>query len=124
MVPKVAEKVLTEGVNIRQTIEDWPDKMDFMLRTKVPRNMHLMWGEDEVQRTCRYFVSTEGKSLVKHMPPMGGFDKNGKPRDQWRPAEVEKGWLVQVCNDIKDATGHIDYDYYVKRVEDLVMGLK
>ena len=125
VVAKVAEMVLTQGVNIRQTIEGWADIHDFMLRTKVPRSMHLLWGGQEIQRITRYVVTKDGKGLVKMMPPLGGFDKNGKPRDQWRPAEIQSGWLVQVCNDIKDAQGvAINYDYYIQECEKLVMGLK
>jgi DNA polymerase elongation subunit (family B) len=35
VVAKVAEKVLVDGAPIRKTLEQWPDIMDFMLRTKV-----------------------------------------------------------------------------------------
>ena len=119
VVAKVAEQVLLHGVNIRDTIEAWPDLHDFMLRAKVDRSSHLMWGDEQVQRTSRYFVSTTGKSLVKHMPPLA------KNPEKWRPTELEAGWLSHICNDIKDAEGvPIAYDYYVARVEDLVMRLK
>ncbi len=119
IVPKVAELVLTKGVNIRQTIETWPDLHDFMLRAKVQRSMQLVWGETPVQRISRYFVTTDGKPLVKWMPPLP------KDPEKWRRTEIQSGWLVQVCNNIEDAKGHpIDYNYYVQRVEDLVMGLR
>jgi hypothetical protein len=117
VVPKVTEKVLVEGAPIRQTIENWPDLHDFMLRTKIPRSSYLQWGEDEVQRTSRYLVTTDGKPLTKWMPPLKG-------KTEWRKIAVESGWLVQVCNNIEDATGHIDFNYYVQEVEKLVMGLK
>lgn len=119
VVAKVTEQVLLHGVNIRETIAAWPDLHDFMLRAKVNRTMYLMWGDEEVQRTTRYFVSTTGKPLVKHMPPLP------KDPEKWRTSEMEAGWKVQVCNDIKHAEGvPIDYSYYVARVEDLVMRLK
>ena len=117
VVPKVAEKVLVEGAPIRQTVENWPDVHDFMLRTKVPRTSYLQWGDDEVQRVSRYLVTTDGKPLTKWMPPLKG-------KTEWRKIAVESGWLVQVCNRIEDATGHIDFNYYVQEVEKLVMGLK
>ena len=34
VVPKVAEKVLVEGAPIRETLEQWPDIMDFMIRVR------------------------------------------------------------------------------------------
>ena len=119
VVAKVAEKVLVEGAPIRKTIEEWPDLMDFMMRIKVPRTGYLRWGDETIQNTTRYFVSVDGKSMVKWLPPL-----KTKP-DKWRSFNQESGWLVQVCNDIKDAAGiKPDYNYYVDQVERLVLGLK
>ena len=118
VVPKVAEQVLVHGVPIRETVMNWPDKMDFMLRIKVPRNSHLLWDGKRVQNTTRYYVSTGGAPLVKVMPPLA------KNPEKWREFAVEKGWTVQVCNDIKDAFEPINYDWYVTEVEKLVLGMK
>ena len=116
VIPKVAEKALVEGALIRKTIENWPDKMDFMLRAKVPRSSRLAWGDQKVQNISRYYIAKGGKPLVKWMPPLKG-------KTEWRQIAVESGWNVQVCNNIADATLPIDYDYYVKEVEKLVLGL-
>lgn len=118
VVPKVAEKVLVDGAPIRQTIEQWQDKMDFMLRTKVPRSSHLVWGESQVQNTTRYYIAKGGKPLNKWMPPLA------KKPTVLRKIGVESGWNVQVCNDIKDAGKlPIDFDYYIQEVEKLCLGL-
>ena len=116
VIPKVAEKALIDGAPIRQTVENWPDKMDFMLRAKVPRSSRLAWGDQKVQNISRYYIAKGGKPLVKWMPPLKG-------KTEWRQIAVESGWNVQVCNNIADATLPIDYDYYVKEVEKLVLGL-
>ncbi|MFA5186966.1 MAG: hypothetical protein WC551_10840 [Patescibacteria group bacterium] len=116
VVPKVAEKVLIDGAPIRQTVENWPDLHDFMMRVKVPRSSHLLWGDDRVQNTTRYYVTKSGKSLTKVMPPLKG-------KTEWRRFAVESGWEVQVCNDIKDAVLPVDYEYYIKEVEKLVLCL-
>lgn len=117
VVPKVAEKVLVEGVSIRETVRNWPNMMDFMLRIKVPRSSYLQWGEQAVQNTSRYYVAEGGYPLFKWMPPLP------KKPDAWRKFAVEYGWTVQVCNDIKDATLPIDYDYYIQEVEKLCLSL-
>jgi DNA polymerase elongation subunit (family B) len=117
VIPKVAEKVLVEGAPIRKTVENWPDKMDFMLRTKVPRSSYLQWGEQQVQNITRYYIAKGGKPLVKWMPPLKG-------KTEWRKIAVESGWNVQVCNDLDDATLPIDYEYYIKEVEKLTLGLQ
>ena len=122
VIPKVAEKVLVEGAPIRQTVEQWPDVMDFKCRTKVPRSSRLAIECDEtayqIQNTTRYYVAVGGGQLFKHMPPLA------KNPTQWRKIAVEAGWGVQVCNNIKDAGKlPIDYDYYCHEIEKLVLGL-
>jgi hypothetical protein len=117
VVPKVAEKVLLEGAPIRETVEQWPDIMDFMLRTKVPRSSYLAWGETKVQNTSRYYIAKDGKPLVKWMPPLA------KKPGVWRQIGVESGWNVQVCNDIKDATMPVDFNYYIQEIEKLCLSL-
>lgn len=117
VIPKVAEKVLLDGAPIRQTVEQWPDLMDFMLRTKVPRSSHLLWGDERVQNTTRYYIAKDGRPLTKMMPPLKG-------KTEWRRIGVESGWNVQVCNDIRDATLPVDFDYYVREVEKIVLCLR
>ena len=122
VIAKVAEKVLVEGAPIRQTVEQWPDIMDFMLRTKVPRSSHLGLERDGVtvrlQNTTRYYIAKGGGRLFKWMPPLA------KKPGEWRKIGVESGWGVQVCNDIKDAGKlPVDFEYYVKEVEKLVLHL-
>jgi len=122
VVPKVAEKVLVEGAPIRETVEQWPDIMDFMLRTKVPRSSHLAieWDNQQpqkIQNITRYYISEGGGRLFKYMPPLKG-------KTEWRKIGVESGWGVQVCNDIGDAgKSPVDFDYYVREVEKLCLGL-
>jgi len=118
VIAKVAEQVLVNDAPIRETVMNWPDRMDFMLRAKVPRTSKLMWGDTQVQNTCRYYVALGGHTLTKVMPPLP------KKPDQWRRIGVESGWTVQVCNDIRDATAPINYDYYVEQVEKLCLAMR
>lgn len=122
VVPKVAEKVLVDGAPIRETVEQWPEIMDFMLRTKVPRSSHLAieWDGQQpqkIQNITRYYIAEGGGRLFKYMPPLKG-------KTEWRKIGVESGWGVQVCNDINDAGKlPVDFDYYVRDVEKLCLGL-
>lgn len=122
VVPKVAEKVLVDGAPIRETVEQWPEIMDFMLRTKVPRSSHLAieWDNQQpqkIQNITRYYIAEGGGRLFKYMPPLKG-------KTEWRKIGVESGWGVQVCNDITDAGKlPVDFDYYVREVEKLCLGL-
>ena len=116
VVPKVAEKVLIEGAPIVETVRNWPDLMDFMLRTKVPRTGYLQWGKDAVQNVSRYYVAENGKPLTKWLPPLKG-------KTDWRSFAIESGWGVQVCNRIEDAVLLVDYNYYIQEVEKLILRL-
>jgi Predicted 3'-5' exonuclease related to the exonuclease domain of PolB len=122
VIAKVAEKVLTEGAPIRETLYNWPDIMDFMLRTKVPRSSYLAIEYPEqppqqLQNITRYYIAEGGGRLFKWMPPLKG-------KQEWRKIGVESGWGVQPCNDIRDAGKlPVDFDYYVREVEKLCLGL-
>jgi hypothetical protein len=118
VVPKVAEQVLLHGAPIRETVEQWGNLYDFMLRTKVPRSSHLLHGDERVQNISRYVVSKNGKQLTKVMPPLA------KKPDVWRRIGVESGWNVTICNDVREVAGaEIEFDYYIREVEKLVNGL-
>lgn len=117
VIAKVAEQVLVYGKPIRETVVNWPDRMDFMLRVKVPRSSQLWWGDTQVQNTCRYYVSTGGKALTKVMPPLA------KNPEKWRSIGVESGWTVCVCNDLRDAMLPINYEYYINETEKLCLSL-
>lgn len=121
VIPKVAEQVLVHGAPIRETVEQWPEIMDFMLRTKVPRSSYLAIEKDgvtsQLQNITRYYIAQDGGRLFKWMPPLKG-------KQEWRKIGVESGWGVQPCNDIRNAGKlPIDFDYYVQQVEALCLGL-
>jgi hypothetical protein len=122
VIAKVAEKVLVEGAPIRETVQQWPDIMDFMLRTKVPRSGYLSIEHGDgapvqIQNTSRYYIAENGGRLFKWLPPLKG-------KQEWRKIGVESGWGVQVCNDIRDAGKlPVDFDYYVREIEKICLGL-
>ncbi len=122
VVPKVAEQVLLNGADARTLITNWPDKMDFLLRTKVPRSALLLTREGDVgvshQRVSRYYIAKGGPSLIKAMQPL-----KGQTGPRYFDQHVGRG--VQMCNDLSDMdTGlPIDHDYYVNEVNKLTKGL-
>lgn len=76
VVQKAAESALVDGEDIRSYITTHPDPFDFMLRTKVPRNSRLMWGDQQLQNVTRYYISNEGRELSKVMPPPAGKENH------------------------------------------------
>lgn len=119
VIQKVAEKHLIEGVKIRETVMNWEDPMDFMIRAKVPKSSYLVIennGETtRLQNTIRYYIAQGGGRLFKYMPPLKG-------KDEWRKIGIESGWGVCVCSDLYDYHAlPIDYDYYVQEIEKLCL---
>lgn len=170
VVGKAAEAALLFDTDIRTFITSHRDKFDFMLRAKVPRAARLVmrwpeWGaEQELQNTTRVFISRNGGSLVKLLPPTGtpgawkrkngltdeayyavvreitgqpgDLDSTGVPWDERihtksrskhdavRESSLCAGWRVTECADAEDFDwGSLDYEYYVKEAEKLVLPL-
>lgn len=121
VIAKVTEQVLVYGKPLRETLEAWPDIMDFMLRVKVTKGSELITvaeGADvRLERTQRYYVAKGGTPLFKIMPPLA------KKPGVYRRIGVERGWGVCPCNSMTDATLPIDYGYYQLEIEKLVLSV-
>jgi hypothetical protein len=123
VVPKAAEAALVRGEDIETFIHHHPDIMDFMLRTKVPRNSRLVMVESDgtdrpMQNITRYYISRKGGSLVKIMNPL-----KGKTVD--RRIGINVGWKATPVNEIRyDIHDKIDFRYYINEAKKLVDPLK
>ena len=94
---------------------------DFFLCTKVPRTSHLILvdqagNESLLNNITRYYVSNEGGSLIKCMPPLAR-----KASKEWRRIGIKVGHLVYPCNKIIHATARINYEYYIIEAEKLTL---
>lgn len=112
---------IVDGGDAISFIRNHENPFDFMLRTKVPRSSRLVLevdGEDiEQQNICRYYPSESGGKLVKIMPPLveGGED---------RRLSIESSCKVKTCNNMKDFSWDINYDYYINEVQKLLEPFK
>jgi hypothetical protein len=124
VVAKAAEAALVHDKNIRDFITSHEDIHDFMMVTKVPRNSKLMWGDQQVQNITRYYVSTDGATLTKVMPPLAKALKID-PNAPERRMAVCKGWTVTECNNMQRFNrGTLNYEFYIKEAEKLVAPLR
>jgi hypothetical protein len=73
VVPKVAVICMLNNWNPAHYIRMETNKFDFMLRAKVDRQSKLMLGNQQIQGTSRYYVSTNGQELKKISPPPKGY---------------------------------------------------
>lgn len=147
VVPKAAEAAMIHGIGVRDFILNHKDTYDFLLRTKVPRGSELHWGNDKVANIVRYYISSEGKPLKKVMPAAGEKGaykrKNGvseadykrlyngtwderihtKNKSVYEDREVglHTGWNVNLCNNLNGHEFKINYEWYIKEAEKLVI---
>lgn len=111
VIPKAVEhEVLGKGT-VEDFIKNHKDPYDFLLSTKVPRSSRLVLVSEcgldiDLQNICRYYPSTTKGKLVKIMPPL-------EEGDEERRLGIMTDWDVKVCNNMKDFTWEINYDYYI-----------
>lgn len=111
---KAAEAQMVHGVPVETFIKNHRDPFDFMLSVKVNRSSRLLHGDDRVQNTTRYYVSTGGKHLTKIMPGLKGGPE--------RVSGVEKGWTVALANDARHFNwGDVNWLYYVTEARKLII---
>lgn len=72
IIQRAAVTAMVHGIDPQTFIKAHTDPFDFMLRAKVGRADTLMLGSEEQQRIMRYYISTDGKPLVKVSPPAKG----------------------------------------------------
>jgi hypothetical protein len=117
VIQMAAEAALVHGTQIEQFIYNHSEPLDFMLRTKVNRKDRLLLDEKQVQNVTRYYISTNGGSLVKVMQPLKG-------KTDERRIGINVGWKVTECNNLVKTIADIDYRYYIKEAYKLVKPLK
>jgi len=132
VVQKCAEAMLIHDINPEAMINAFIDKFDFMKYYKAKGASVLMLGDKEVQKTCRYYVSTKGQPLKKIDPargPEGTYCRKNSLSDKfyettlasiapgtwderihtknksvYKPVHtsIEAGKLIKLCNNADD----------------------
>lgn len=132
IVQRAAVVAMTDGYDPEHFMRCHTDPYDFMLRAKVGRGDKLLHGDQEQQKITRYYVSTDGKPLLKVSPPtgeIGAFKRRNKLTDgeyhaiastlqpgQWderihtsnksvyemRSTAINAGFLASICNNARD----------------------
>lgn len=123
VVSKAAEAFMLKDIPLEDFIKSHEDKFDFMLRVKIPRSSKLVMekpnGDEVLQNVCRYYPSPNGHKLVKIMPALKGKEAEGDRR-----LSVAGASSVKVCNNMLDFDGDLDYDYYIREAQKLIVGYK
>jgi hypothetical protein len=148
---RAAVAAMVHGVDPSTFIRLTTNPYDFMCRIKVKRSDNLFWGQEQIQRNSRYYVSTDGRPMIKTAPAAG---PNGAPKrangvsqfeydrvmketgGQWdarvctknksiyqnRSTAIQAGHIVTICNDVKDFNfANLNYDWYINEAKKLVI---
>lgn len=118
VIPFAAVECLVKGIPVEDTIRNWKNPFDFLLRTKVPRSSRLVLcysdiTEEPQQNICRYYPCLDGGKLIKIMPPL---EEGGEERR----LGIDVEWNVKTCNDIRKFKWDVNYDYYITEAQKLV----
>jgi hypothetical protein len=115
VVRKAAEAQMVHGVPVADFIMAHRDPYDFQLSIKVPRNGGLLWGDERIQNTTRYYVSTDGRPLVKTLPGLKGQTED-------RRFSVQAGWTVTPTNDmVTFQWDTVNWLFYIEEAKKLVI---
>lgn len=118
------DNLIVKGIPIEQTIRNHNDIYDYCISVKTgevyDKQLHSTHGGnytvDSLSKNLRYFVSTDGGTLLKHKRTQEGEDKY---------AQMIKGVLITPFNDYFKVSNmseyNINYQYYIKRCTDLLL---
>ena len=118
------DKLIVNNIPIEQTIRNHNDIYDYCISVKTgavyDKQLHSAHGGnytvDSLSKNLRYFVSTDGGTLLKHKRTQEGEHKY---------AQMIKGVLITPFNDYFKVSNmseyNINYQYYIKRCTDLLL---
>lgn len=135
IVPLAIKEYFTKGIKIEDTISSHSNIFDFCIGVKAVKGNRFFhydsksMKEEELQRTNRFYISNNGKNLLKRLPKLEGkyqtnqLDIFGGIDDGTREQEVEAGWLSTIYNThiYKEIQLYdICYDYYINKANKIL----
>ena len=132
VVAKALEAYYKDGVLPEDFIASHNDLYDFFLRTKYNKVTSLVereyneegeiLNERMLQNVTRYYVSNNGKTFIKIMPPL-------KDKTENREFAVESGYKCTEMNNmneekLEEMSKNLNYDFYIAKVREIVDKIK
>lgn len=94
VVPEAVREWFISGTPVEDFIRDHADPLDFCLRTKIKKKDKVFWGNEEQQKITRYYIATEGNTLIKIMPSVG------EPGQWRRKSKLTNDFYNQILNSL------------------------
>ena len=148
---RAAVAAMVDGVDPEAWLRFHTDPYDFMCAVKSRRKDQLVWGGQPVQKTTRYYITTDGQELLKIAPPAGRIGapkrRNGVSEREYLQVMESNGWQwdgsvctknrsvyedrktavcaghkVSICNNVADFNwSSVNYSWYVAEAQKLII---
>lgn len=114
IIPEAINKFLVDGIDPKKTLYECKDILKFCTYQKVAKKFDVLYGGKKVQHINRYYMSTNGKELVKKDP----LDTSGR-----KPTALCAGSVVTIYNTFDDKPieeRNINYQYYLTEIYKII----
>ena len=114
IIPEAINKYFVDGIDPHETVYNCKDILKFCTYQKVAKKFEVLYGGQKVQHINRYYMSTNGKELVKKDPE----DTSGR-----KPTALCAGSVVTIYNTFDDKPieqRKINYKYYLKEIYKII----
>ena len=118
IIPEAINKYFVEGISPEETILNCKDIKKFCTFQKVAKDFNLEWGGTPVRHINRYYMSTNGKPLIKFK-----LENDVKIRPTLLCADSGVT-LYNKFDDIPIEKRKINYQYYIKEVYKIINALE
>lgn len=96
VIPKAVEAALVHDIDLADFIINHDDPWDFLIRQKGGRGARIQHGDDNHTGVVRYYVSTTGHRMIKHMNGrVSGIHAEG----QAEPLGQRKAYRCSICGE-------------------------
>ena len=114
IIPEAINKYFVDGIDPHETVYNCKDILKFCTYQKVAKKFEVLYGGKRVQHINRYYMSMDGKELVKKDP----LDTTGR-----KPTALCAGSVVTIYNTFDDKPieeRKINYKYYLGEIYKII----
>lgn len=114
IIPEAINKYFVDGIDPHETVYNCKDILKFCTYQKVAKKFEVLYGGKKVQHINRYYMSMDGKELVKKDP----LDTTGR-----KPTALCAGSVVTIYNTFDDKPieeRKINYKYYLGEIYKII----
>lgn len=120
------KEYFVNGKSIESTIKNHKDIYDFCIAQKIGSQYSVSFNNEPIQRSIRYYVSTNGKKLIKTKIVKKEIEQTLindfiEEEEKESSGELVAGKLINLFNQFEVRQDYkIDYNYYIKEANKII----